>query len=228
MILSAKMECATREIKIHPGECQKDLPSTTSDNLSALPSPASVEVSDTEPSCSTLLVSSPTASTPDTSGRLQVTPKTKKIKTLLSSVSELRKRLYENRTSSHLLGQLQAKLADKSDLFKFIQSQLRMQCRSSKGRRWSAKEKSFALNIYLHSPSAYRILRKFFAFPSKATLHRYTYNVSRAPGFCSNLVKCLKTQSSRMSEAEKLCVLIIDEMAIKPGYTYAADLDCID
>ncbi|GBN84509.1 hypothetical protein AVEN_155363-1 [Araneus ventricosus] len=85
----------------------EDIPSTTSDNLSALPSPASVEVSDTEPSCSTLLESSPTASTPDTSARLQ--------------------------------GQLQAKLADKSDLFKFIQSQLRMQCRSSKGRRWSAK-----------------------------------------------------------------------------------------
>ncbi|GBN73210.1 hypothetical protein AVEN_31999-1, partial [Araneus ventricosus] len=161
-----------RLIKFACPHITEDLPSTTSDNLSALPSPASVEVSDTEPSCSTLLVSSPTASTPDTNGRLQVTPKTKKIKTLLSSVSKLRKRLYENRTSSRLLGQLQAKLADKPDLFKFIQSQLRMQCRSIKGRRWSAKEKSFALNIYLHSPSAYRILRKFFAFPSKATLHR--------------------------------------------------------
>ncbi|CAL1300965.1 unnamed protein product [Larinioides sclopetarius] len=52
--------------------------------------------------------------------------------------------------------------------------ELRMiQCRSSKGRRWSAKEKSFALQTYLHSPSAYRILRKYFAFPSKATLHRF-------------------------------------------------------
>ncbi|GBM97193.1 hypothetical protein AVEN_153498-1 [Araneus ventricosus] len=57
---------------------------------------------------------------------------------------------------------------------------------------------------------------------------RYTYNVSKAPVFCSNLVKCLKTQSSQMSESEKLCVLSIDEMAIKPGYTYAEDLDCVD
>ncbi|GBN21330.1 hypothetical protein AVEN_200312-1 [Araneus ventricosus] len=56
----------------------------------------------------------------------------------------------------------------------------------------------------------------------------YSYNVSKAPGFCSNLVKCLKTQSSRTSESEKLCVLSIDEMAIKPGYIYAADLDCVD
>ncbi|CAL1262857.1 unnamed protein product, partial [Larinioides sclopetarius] len=29
-----------------------------------------------------------------------------------------------------------------------------------------------------------------------------------------------------MSESEKLCVLTIDEMSIKPGYRYAADLDC--
>ncbi|GBN69714.1 hypothetical protein AVEN_130663-1 [Araneus ventricosus] len=103
-----------------------------------------------------------------------------------------------------------------------------MQGKSTKGRRWSAKEKSFALQIYLHRPSAYRILRKYFAFPRKATLHRYTYNVPKAPGFSSNLVKCLKTQSFRISESEKLCVLSIDEMAIKPGYTYAEDLDCVD
>ncbi|GBN24531.1 hypothetical protein AVEN_249210-1 [Araneus ventricosus] len=103
-----------------------------------------------------------------------------------------------------------------------------MQGKSTKERRWSAKEKSFALQIYLHNPRAYRILRKYFAFRSKATLHRYTYNVSKAPGFCPNLVKCLKIQSSRMSESEKLCVLSIHEMAIKPGYTYAEDLDCVD
>ncbi|GBM75091.1 hypothetical protein AVEN_197449-1 [Araneus ventricosus] len=31
-----------------------------------------------------------------------------------------------------------------------------------------------------------------------------------------------------MSESEKICVLFLDEMSIKPGYTYAADLDCIE
>ncbi|GBN95991.1 hypothetical protein AVEN_15822-1 [Araneus ventricosus] len=56
----------------------------------------------------------------------------------------------------------------------------------------------------------------------------YTYNVSRTPGFFPNLIKCLKIQSSRMSESVKLCVLCFDEMSIKPGYTYATDLDCVD
>ncbi|GBM77783.1 hypothetical protein AVEN_231586-1 [Araneus ventricosus] len=46
------------------------LPSTASDNLSALPSAASVEVSDTELSCSKHLVSSTT--THDTNDHLQV------------------------------------------------------------------------------------------------------------------------------------------------------------
>ncbi|CAL1295343.1 unnamed protein product, partial [Larinioides sclopetarius] len=213
------------------------LPSSASacseiDNMSDLPSPASqypsVEV-DTEPSCSRNIDSSPEESCINSNGYLQVTPKTRKIKTLLSNVSKLKKRLYENRSASRLLGQLQAKLAEKPYLYQFIHSQIRMiKCRSSKGRRWSAKEKSFALQIYLHSPSAYRILRKYFAFPSKATLHRYTYNVAKTPGFCPNLIKCLKIQSARMSESEKLCVLTIDEMSMKPGYRYAADLDCVD
>ncbi|CAL1273975.1 unnamed protein product [Larinioides sclopetarius] len=127
----------------------------------------SVEV-DTEPSCSRNIDSSPEKFCINSNGYLQVTPKTRKIKTLLSNVSKLKKRLYENSSASRLLGQLQAKLADKPYLYQFIHSQIRMiQCRSSKGRRWSAKEKSFALRIYLHSPSAYRILRKYFAFPHK-------------------------------------------------------------
>ncbi|GBO42663.1 hypothetical protein AVEN_232628-1 [Araneus ventricosus] len=154
----------------------EDLPPTASENLSALPSPASqcptVEVNDTEHSYSRNILSTPTTSSHNSSGHLQVTPKTRKIKSLLSSVSKLRKRLYEKRSSSRLMGQLQAKLADRPYLFQFISSQLRMQGKSTKGRRWPAKEKSFALQIYLHSPSAYRILRKYFAFPSKATLHR--------------------------------------------------------
>ncbi|GBO01350.1 hypothetical protein AVEN_263421-1 [Araneus ventricosus] len=186
----------------------------------------SVEVSDTEP-CSTTELCSPTPSR-DTIGHLQVTPKTRKIKTLRSSVSKLKKKLYEKRSSSRFLGQLKAKLADKPHLYNFVTSQLKMQCKDIKGRRWTAKEKSFALQIYLHSPSAYKLLRKFFVFPSKATLYRYTYNIARSPGFCKNLVKCLKSQSSRMSESDRLCVLSIDEMSIKPGLTYATDLDCVD
>ncbi|GBN74063.1 hypothetical protein AVEN_254762-1 [Araneus ventricosus] len=64
-------------------------PSTASDALSALPSPRShytfVEVSGTEPSCSNNLISS-TTSSHETNCHLQVTPKTRKIKALLSSV----------------------------------------------------------------------------------------------------------------------------------------------
>ncbi|GBM74778.1 hypothetical protein AVEN_108533-1, partial [Araneus ventricosus] len=235
-----------------PFTIREDIQSTSSDNFSALPSVAfqctSVEVCeveplcsesmdaepsgsesimDAEPSCSESFMFSPTSSH-NTSSHLQVTPKTKKIKNLRSSVSKLKKKLYEKRTSSRFLGQLQAKLADKPQLYNFVTSQLRMQCKDSKGRRWSAKEKTFALQIYLHSPSAYQLLRKYFAFPSKATLHRYIYNIAKSPGFCKNLVKCLKSQTSRMSESDRLCVLLVDEMSIKPGLKYATDLDSVD
>ncbi|GBM49146.1 hypothetical protein AVEN_110334-1, partial [Araneus ventricosus] len=31
-----------------------------------------------------------------------------------------------------------------------------------------------------------------------------------------------------MSESDRLCVLTLDEMSVKPGLTYATDLDCVD
>ncbi|GBM61047.1 hypothetical protein AVEN_264375-1 [Araneus ventricosus] len=93
-------------------------------------------------------MSSPTSSH-NTNTHQQVTPKTSKIKNLRSSVSKLK----EKRTSTRFLRQLKAKLADKPHLCNLVTSQLRMQCKGSKERRWSAKEKSFALQIYLHSDS---------------------------------------------------------------------------
>ncbi|GBN43805.1 hypothetical protein AVEN_208604-1 [Araneus ventricosus] len=61
-----------------------DLPSASSDTLSALPSAASqctcVEVCESEPECSKTFVSSPAALSCDTSGHLQVTSETRKLK----------------------------------------------------------------------------------------------------------------------------------------------------
>ncbi|KAF8777317.1 hypothetical protein HNY73_014191 [Argiope bruennichi] len=62
------------------------------------------------------------------------------------------------------------------------------------------------------------------------TVHllQYTYYVAKTSGFCPKLVNCLKKKSSHLSEAEKLCLLLIDEMAIKQGLTYATYLDAVD
>ncbi|GBM17073.1 hypothetical protein AVEN_229682-1 [Araneus ventricosus] len=62
----------------------------------------------------------------------------------------------------------------------------------------------------------------------RSSVSKYTYNIAKRPGFCENSVKCLKSQTSRTSESDRLCVLSIDEMCIKPGLTYGTDLDSVD
>ncbi|KAF8795692.1 hypothetical protein HNY73_000160 [Argiope bruennichi] len=117
-------------------------PESQNSKTSALDDSLSLPASD----CSTVednkhLLCNPTVSTYAINNRLQITPKTKKIETLFSLVSKLKKLLYEKNTFSRVLGQLQAEFADKPYLFIFIRSQLHMQGRSNKGWRWSTTEK---------------------------------------------------------------------------------------
>ncbi|KAG8174808.1 hypothetical protein JTE90_002571 [Oedothorax gibbosus] len=142
-----------------------------------------------------------------------------------STISRLRKKL--SRQKQSLLVQLREKLTE--DQYDFVCSQIRQAGRNEKGRRWTNKEKAFALNIYLHSPAAYKILRRRLHFPHKSTLRRFTLNVVKGAGFCPNLLKCLKTITKKMKDQrDRLCILCWDEMAVKEGLTYCPRRDCVE
>lgn len=54
--------------------------------------------------------------------------------------------------------------------YRFLLSQLHLQEKAPRERRFTQKDKIFALSLYKHGPRAYRLLQKIFSLPSKRTL----------------------------------------------------------
>lgn len=159
--------------------------------------------------------------------RVVRTPKTKKILQLKAKYRILEKKLNACQKKKSNMPHLKDLL--NATQYEFVLSQLKAaKVKDKRGRRWSPKDKSMALNIYLHSPSAYSILRKFFAFPCKNTLQRSTGRIGKKEGLCPKVLDILTAKSKKMDPKDKLCTLVFDEMAIKSYLSYNADLDSVD
>jgi hypothetical protein len=77
-----------------------------------------------------------------------------------------------------------------------------------KGRRYTTDEKIFASALFKQSGRAYTKLRQIFALPTRQTMM----------GMLNNKVifQNLKNAVSKLSNRDKLCTLIFDEMSIIP------------
>lgn len=102
----------------------------------------------------------------------------------------------------------------------FISLQFREIAKEKHGRRFSKKEKLMALSLYKVGPAAYRCLRKIFTLPSEVTISRLISNANIGPGINENLFEQLKKKVKQMSDTDKLCSLIFDEMSIMPHFYY--------
>lgn len=96
-------------------------------------------------------------------------PKSKRLLHQQSVISRLRQKIFKLKTPPYLKD-LKQKL--NVEQYNFVLAQINMSSKAAHGRRWGKTHKAFALNIYLQSPSAYAILRRKLAFPSKSTLKR--------------------------------------------------------
>ena len=110
----------------------------------------------------------------------------------------------------------------------FIRGQIVRSQRMKTGARWTISDKMLALSIFYHSRKAYKIIGKLFAMPSKRTLQRALQKSNIAPGFTDSLFSALKMKVNAMSELDKQCVLVFDEMSLKTGLTYNAQTDSIE
>lgn len=157
---------------------------------------------------------------------LQRTPKTREILNLRSKLSKAKKGLFKQKKKNNVLEQLKDMLTSRQ--YDFVASQIRAGRRKPKGRRWTSKDKAFALNICHHSPAAYKLLRRFLAFPCRSTLRRCTGNIAKDDGFCPILQKALSEKAKKMKDIDKFCTLVFDEMSIKSALSYNATLDIVD
>ena len=110
----------------------------------------------------------------------------------------------------------------------FIRGQVIRSERMKPGVRWSLQDKMLALSIFYHSRKAYKIIGKIFAMPSKRTLQRALQKCDVVPGFSEQLFDALKVKVQSMSEQDRQCAVVFDEMSLKCGLTYNVHTDSIE
>jgi hypothetical protein len=110
----------------------------------------------------------------------------------------------------------------------FLRTQLRIAGKKPKGRRWTNEEKIMALPLYKKSPKAYTLLRSFVPLPSKRTLNSLLQQIPFSTGVHADLVTHLSIHASEMAEEDKFCILLFDEMSVKPNLFFDSHHDRID
>jgi len=152
----------------------------------------------------------------------------KLLKNKRASISKLRKNLLISRSNlrnKNIFNTIQFSSRDSKALVK-------MQVLRSKTQRkpWDFDEKQFALSLFYKSPSAYKFLRnsKQIILPGLSTIRRWIGSSKFKTGFNLGILKQLKIKADTMTEEERFCTLVFDEMKIKNYLEYSKFLDLIE
>ena len=169
-------------------------------------------------------------------GTSDITPRKKKMKKTIARLRTKVSRLQKKNTCKDLSLKTEiSEICKKLDNLlpehtaSFIRSQIKVnQLKKREGMRWSLKDKMFALSVFYHSRKAYRILGKLFTLPSKSTLTKLLKSTNIDTGFHESVFEALRNKVQSMSEDDRQCVLIFDEMSIKSGLSYERSHDQIE
>ena len=105
----------------------------------------------------------------------------------------------------------------------FIKTQLD---NSSKPRkRYPPLIKYLSLSVYFKSPAAYKVLSNTFQLPSVSGLKRIVCNYKLSPGLDNDFLKDFRRLNQFLKPAQRIAVLVLDGMTIKPHLSFAHHLD---
>lgn len=94
----------------------------------------------------------------------------------------------------------------------FILSQLRLQQKRPKGRRFTVDDKILALSLFKRGPKVYRLLKSMFALPSRKTLMQMLNQIPFSVGINTAIIKSLEKSVEKLSHLDRYCALMFDEM----------------
>lgn len=112
--------------------------------------------------------------------------------------------------------------------YNFVMSQLRCQPLKPKGRRYTLDEKILFLSFLKQSPKGYKLLRRLFAAPSRKTLTNLLGKIPFYTGINDAIMKSVSERVKKMTDTEKCCAVIFDEMAIDPTVQYNKKKDFVE
>ena len=114
------------------------------------------------------------------------------------------------------------------DTSRFLASIVRNSKHEPKGRRWSYKEKVLAVSILKCSPRSYAFLWSLFLLASRRTLQFLLNIVQFRTGISAHVFSVLKDTVQTMSDKDRMCCLMFDEMSIREHLHFNQKIDCIE
>lgn len=91
---------------------------------------------------------------------------------------------------------------------------------------WSVSEVSSAISLYAAGPRAYRLnLKRGFPYPAVSTLKQWLRKIKIDSGILRNTLKI--AEFAAMSEKDRVCSLVFDEMKVRMEYQYDQAKDCV-
>ena len=100
--------------------------------------------------------------------------------------------------------------------------------RKPKGRRWNFEDKMLALSLLKRSPKSYSFLRLLLPLPSRRTLQSVLNTIHFAAGINAHVFSALQHSLQKMSDRDRYCCLLFDEMSIRENVRFNQKLDCIE
>jgi hypothetical protein len=98
----------------------------------------------------------------------------------------------------------------------------------SRGRRWNFEEKILALSLLKRSPKSYILLQTLFPLPSGRTLQSLLNTVHFRTGINTHVFYALRHSLQKMSEKDRYCCLLFDEMSIRDNVRFNQKFDFIE
>jgi len=102
----------------------------------------------------------------------------------------------------------------------FTRLQLRETNTSAKGRRFTLEEKLLSLSLYKRGAKSYNILSKLFTLPCRKTLSNFLSKIPTETGIDNTLIKILKKNLKNLSDRQKYCVIVFDEVSLETSLQY--------
>jgi len=102
----------------------------------------------------------------------------------------------------------------------FTRLQLRETNTTAKGRRFTLEEKLLSLSLYKRGAKSYNTLSKLFTLPCRKTLSNLLSKIPTETGIDNTLIKILKKSLQNLSDRQKYCVIVFDEVSLEAGLQY--------
>lgn len=104
-----------------------------------------------------------------------------------------------------------------------------MQIMHKNRKPWLKAEKKLALALYYKSPSTYTYMRKNgIILPGESTIRLWLSSIRYTAGFSTKYIEQIKHKTHEMTNEEKRCVILLDEISIMKAIEYNKVLDEIE